>query len=151
VSLPHQLTAAVCGVFAAFVIRESVGLELYTPMGPGPGFFPLGLAIVFGGLAVAMFGQATVGRPPSAGAFWPRRAGCLRMAAILGVLVGTTLLLEPLGFRLTSLAAYLFLLNVPTRQNVIVSVLVALAGSFGVYHVFAHFLKVPLPVGVLGL
>ena len=30
-------------------------------------------------------------------------------------------------------------------------VLTALAGSFGVFHVFFYWLKVPLPIGALGL
>jgi hypothetical protein len=29
--------------------------------------------------------------------------------------------------------------------------LTALAGSFGVFHVFFYWLKVPLPIGMLGL
>lgn len=148
----YQITAAVCVLFAAFVALESVALKLYTPLGPGPGFFPLWLSILFGMLAVVMFCQATLGRSdPMPADFFATRTGYLRMAAIIGSLIGTVALLNPLGFRLTSLAFYLFLLNVLSRQSLIVSVLIALAGSFGVYHVFANFLMIPLPVGILGI
>jgi putative tricarboxylic transport membrane protein len=149
---PHQVAAGASVLFALFVGRESARLTFYTPMGPGPGFFPLWLSIVFGVLALVMFCQATFGpaRPMPAG-FFATRTGYGRIAALLASLIGTVVLLEPLGFRLTSLAFYLFLLHVLSRQRLIVSVLIALAGSFGVYHVFAHFLMVPLPVGMFGI
>ena len=35
--------------------------------------------------------------------------------------------------------------------NLHTTILFALAGSFGVFHVFYHWLKVPLPMGVLGI
>jgi hypothetical protein len=71
--------------------------------------------------------------------------------AILLALIGTVLLLEPLGFRLTTLATYLFLLYTLGRPRPLVAVAVALAASFGVYYVFVTLLKVALPVGRLGL
>ena len=58
----HQVTAVVCLVFAAFVMRRSLGMRLHTPLGPGPGFFPFWLAVIFGGLAMVMLAQATLGR-----------------------------------------------------------------------------------------
>jgi hypothetical protein len=65
--------------------------------------------------------------------------------------VATTVFLERLGFCLTMLAVYLFLLRALGRQGLIVTALVALAGSFGVYYLFVHWLQVPLPTGILGL
>ena len=149
---PYQVTAGASVLFAIFVGRESARLKFYTPMGPGPGFFPLWLSIFFGVLALVMFCQATFGRArPMPADLFATRTGYGRIGAILASLIGTVVLLEPLGFRLTSLAFYLFLLHVLSRQRLIVSVLIALAGSFGVYHVFAHFLMVPLPVGMFGI
>lgn len=149
---PYQVTAGASVLFAIFVGRESARLKFYTPMGPGPGFFPLWLSIFFGVLALVMLCQATFGRArPMPADFFATRTGYGRIAAILASLIGTVVLLEPLGFRLTSLAFYLFLLHVLSRQRLIVSVLIALAGSFGVYHVFAHVLMVPLPVGMFGI
>jgi len=43
---------------------------------------------------------------------------------------------------------YLFLLCTLGRQNLIVTVVVALAGSFGVYYLFVRWLAVPLPAGL---
>jgi putative tricarboxylic transport membrane protein len=152
VKRPYQVTAVVCVLFAAFVARQSLALKLYTPLGPGPGFFPFWLAVLFGLLAALMLGQATFGRstPPPAD-LAATRAGYLRIGAIVGSLAGTVFLLNPLGFRLTTLAFYLVLLNVLSRQNWLVTILVAAAGSFGVYHLFADVLTIPLPVGFLGI
>jgi hypothetical protein len=63
----HQVTAVACLLFAAFVARQAIQLRLSTPLGPGPGFFPLGLSIGFGALAVTLFVQATLGEPGPAG------------------------------------------------------------------------------------
>jgi putative tricarboxylic transport membrane protein len=151
-SRPYQITAAICVLFAAFVAYESVRLKFYTAMGPGPGFFPLWLSILFGVLAVLMFCQAAFGQSdPMPANFFASRSGYGRIGAILVALIGTVVLLNPLGFRLTALAFYLFLLNILSRHNLIISVLAALAGSFGVYHVFANILMLPLPVGILGI
>ncbi len=149
---PYQITAAMCLLFAAFVAYGSFKLRLYTPMGPGPGFFPFWLSLAFGLLAVILFWQASFGgSEPMPADFFATRTGYLRIAAILVALIGTVVLLNPLGFRLTSLLFYFFLLNVLGRQGLLVSVLVACVGSFGVYHVFADWLLIPLPIGVLGI
>jgi putative tricarboxylic transport membrane protein len=149
---PYQITAVLCLLFATFILRQSLALRLYTSMGPGPGFFPFWLAILLAGLALIMLGQATFApstpRPPD---FFATRTGYLRIATIVGSLVGTVVLLDPLGFRLTTLAFYLVLLNVLSRPHWLVALLIAMAGSFGVYAVFADFLKIALPVGLLGI
>lgn len=148
----HQITGFVCLVLAAFVAHESVKLKLYTPLGPGPGFFPLWLAVGFGALAVTLLVQTTLApAPPPAEPLLGGRAAVLRLGAVLTALAGTALLLEPLGFRLTTLAAYLFLLRALGRPRLSVMLVIALAGSFGVYHVFVNLLHVALPVGRLGI
>ncbi len=145
------MTAVLCLAFAAFVAWQALRLRLYTPMGPGPGFFPLWLSVAFGGLAGVLFLQATFGTSPPGEPLASNRAGALRVVAILATLTATVWLLEPLGFRLTTLAGYLVLLRVLGRPRPIVAMAVALAGSFGVYYVFAHLLQVALPVGRFGL
>ena len=60
-------------------------------------------------------------------------------------------LLAPAGFRVTALlftAALLVALGV--RRPVAIAAF-ALASSFGLFHVFYHWLNVPLPVGPFGL
>ena len=83
--------------------------------------------------------------------FFASRAGYARMAAVVVALAACAGLLTWLGYRLTMLSVFLFLLLTLGRQRLYVTVLVSIAASFGVYHVLVHWLAVPLPIGVLGL
>ena len=82
--------------------------------------------------------------------FFADLGGYLRMGAVVLSLLLGALLLERIGFRITMFALYLFLLLTLGKNNLIVSLLVAMAGSFGVYFVFTQWLNVPLPVGAFG-
>lgn len=137
---------------AAFLALESMRLRYYTSLGPGPGFFPLWLSILLAILAAAMFWKATFGKPEAMPAdFYADRKGYLRVGAVLGALVAVIVLIGPLGFRLVTLGFYLFLLTALGRQHPLVTVIIALAGSFGVYYVFVHWLAIPLPIGIFGI
>lgn len=58
---------------------------------------------------------------------------------------------SPLGFRITALLFIAgLLLALGAKQWIAVSA-TAIAGSFGVFHVFYYWLKVPLPIGLLGI
>jgi len=137
---------------AAFLVREALQLRYYTPLGPGPGFFPFWLSILLAGLAVAMFWQATFGAPEARPeGFFADRAGYVRIVAIVAALGGVIGLMDALGFCLVMLGFYAFLLLVLGRQHPVVTGIIALAGSFGVYYVFVHWLGVPLPMGILSV
>jgi hypothetical protein len=60
-------------------------------------------------------------------------------------------MLETLGFRLTLLAVLLFLIGVVERRRLLPTLAVSLGLSFGLHAVFSQWLKVPLPIGLLGL
>lgn len=149
---PYQITGCAFLFLAGFTATESLRLRYYTPLGPGPGFFAFWLACVLAVLAIVVIGQATFGateQMPSD--FVPEKKGGLRVGAVVVALVATAALLNLLGFRMTMLAVNLFLLTVLGRHSLILTLLVSLAGSFGVFHVFSRWLMVPLPVGVFGL
>ena len=149
---PYQITGFVLLFFAIFVAVESLNLRYYTTLGPGPGFFPFWLSLVLAGLAAGMLVQASFGAPEQAPAdFFANRPGYLRMGSVILALVLITALLERLGFCLTMLGMYLFLLFALGRQNWILTTIISLGGSFGVYYVFVHYLQVPLPAGLLSL
>jgi putative tricarboxylic transport membrane protein len=149
---PYQITGLVVVLLAVLLARESLRLRYYTPLGPGPGFFPLWLSLLLAVLGAAMLWRATC-RPPEAmpGDFYADRRGYLRIGAVVGALVAVILLLDPLGFRLSMLGFYLFVLIALGRQHWLLTGIIALTGSFGVYYVFVHWLAVPLPIGLLGI
>ena len=122
-------------------------------LGPGPGFFPFWLSLITGTLALALLFQTSLAKsaPASTGSLIPQRQGAMRILIILAALVGSTALLDPLGFRIS---LFLFLLFLPLGLGVgnwWVTLIFAVAGSFGIFHVFYYWLKVPLPMGMFGI
>jgi putative tricarboxylic transport membrane protein len=148
-----QLASLAFLAMSAVWMVQALAFPLKDPLGPGPGFFPFWLSLLGGGLSLALLVQVSRGGAavePTASVV-PPRGEALRVLRVLAGLAGATMLLTPLGFRLTLLLfnAYL-LVALGVRTWWLVGVF-ALAGSFGVFHVFYHWLKVPLPVGVLGI
>lgn len=149
---PYQITSVVLILFSAFVVRESLDMVYYTPLGPGAGFFPFWIGVIVGGLAAIMLFQATFQRSdPMPEGFFPTRIGYMRVGSVTLAVVGVVALMIPVGFRLTMLFFLVFLLFALGRQNWLVTALVSLAGSFGAFYIFEKWLQVPLPVGMLGI
>ena len=161
--------ACVCllGIFLPALVT-SLGYSLTDALGPGPGFFPFWLSLIGAVLSAAILvqvtlaaghgdddEQASVAAHASAENIAAARAADQHVALQgIGVLVALTAaaaLFEPLGYRLTMLPFIAGLLLILGARSLIAIALTALAGSFGVFHVFYHWLKVPLPIGEFGL
>jgi putative tricarboxylic transport membrane protein len=140
------------GVFIPALIT-SLGYSLTDALGPGPGFFPFWLSAFGIALTLAMLVQLARGGIVSddAVALLPNRKVALQAGAVLAALTLAAALLEPLGFRLTMLPFIAGLLLVLGARSLLAVAICSLAGSFGVFHVFYYWLKVPLPIGVLGI
>jgi putative tricarboxylic transport membrane protein len=146
-----QQGAAVCFViFSALVVWGSLSLEYYTKLGPGAGFFPLWLGVAMGGLSLVWLVQVSrrTGKPPSPASF-PGRTGIVRILAIIASLAVAALVMNFLGFQVAMFLLLIFLLLVLGRQPVWLTVIIALAGSIGVYRVFVTYLDVQLPAASL--
>jgi putative tricarboxylic transport membrane protein len=114
--------------------------------GPGARFLPvlLGLIVAVLGAGIALRpGASEVGDAPAAG-------GAGRVAWTLGALAAYVLVLEPLGFLLATapFLVVLFLAYGERRWPVVLAV--ALGATGATYALFALWLGVPLPRGVLG-
>ena len=127
-------------------------MEYYTPLGPGAGFFPLWLGAVMGGLSLIWLVQVSgrTGRPKE-GMFLPERDGMVRLLMVLGAMMAATLLMDFLGFQVAMFLLLFFLLLIPGRQTIWLTMVVALLGSVGVYHLFGSYLDVQLPKASLAL
>ncbi len=144
--------ACVCllGIFAAALVT-SLDYSLMDALGPGPGFFPFWLSLIGAALTVAILMQNARSQDIATVDILPNRQAAWQVGGVLIALTAAAALLEPLGFRLTTLlfiAGLLFALGARSPSAIL---LTALAGSFGVFHVFFYWLKVPLPIGALGL
>lgn len=117
---------------------------------PGPGFLPLWLSLAL----IATGGILTIkgirpGPLPKTEVIWPERIGWRRNGILLCALALSFLLLDLLGFLVTTalfVAAVAFGLG--TRSwRILASV--PLLTAIVLYGVFAAWLKVPLPRGIL--
>jgi putative tricarboxylic transport membrane protein len=146
--------ACVCllGVFLATLVT-SLGYALADAIGPGPGFFPFWLSaigmLLTGAMLVQLARGQVLGNAPDE--IVPNRRAAFQAAGVLVALAVATALLEPLGFRLTMLPFIAGLLVMLGARSLYGIALCAVAGSFGVFHVFHYWLRVPLPIGALGI
>jgi len=148
-----QITCIAFVVLSVLTIVLSFEYPYKDRLGPGPAFFPIWLSIITGALALALFIQTTWGGSAADAAvkLLPERQGARRIVIILLALLACLALLAPLGFRIS---LFLFLLFLPPglgANNWRGALIFAVAGSFGIFHVFYHWLKVPLPMGVFGM
>lgn len=146
----HQSAALLFMVGSVFVVWEAWKLDYYSKLGPGAGFFPFWLGLFFGVLSFVWLVQVSLqsGRPKE-GAFLPREGGTRRILLILASLVVLGCLMNLIGFQLTMFLFLVFLLMILGRQKLLVTLIIALPCSVGVYHVFVTYLDVPLPVASL--
>ena len=133
-------------------VWQSSLLALTDKLGPGPGFFPFWLSLIGSAFSLALLIGVirAPADPRDAPPILPDGYGARRIAAIIGTLAVTTLLMEALGFQLAMLGFNVVLLVALGERWWIAIGLFAAAGSFGVYYVFTRWLDVLLPAGLLG-
>lgn len=76
-------------------------------------------------------------------------SGTGRMVAIFAVLIAYVLLLEPVGFILTTLACALLVMLIMGERKWFMLVLIPIALSAALYLIFRFGLNIPLPKGIL--
>lgn len=140
------------GIFIPAIVT-SLGYSLTDALGPGPGFFPFWLSLIGAVLSALILLQVTRAKPADDVDvnFAPPRGMILQAIGILAALTAAAILFEPLGYRLTMLPFIVGVLLVLGARSALAITLTAIAGSFGVFHVFYHWLKVPLPIGAFGV
>ena len=140
----------VSGVFlmllGLFVVCERMVLPLGTASRPGPGYFPLLLAIllmVLGAILIVRGKDATKIRSVS----WPEAPHAV---AILGCCLFVSLFMETIGYRLTLLLVLGFLFGVMERIKLWLTLVLTFGFSLGTFWLFDSLLRVPLPRGGWG-
>lgn len=145
---PYQITASILFILSALIIYESLQLKYYTSLGPGPGFFPFWLALCLAVLSVVMFYQATFkNTDPRPDDFIDSRLGYMRALGMCVAWIWAAAMLERLGYRLTMMVFFPFLLLTLGRVRWHLIALITLLGSIVTFYVFSIHLSAPLPVG----
>ncbi|OHE23622.1 MAG: hypothetical protein A2X92_07375 [Syntrophus sp. GWC2_56_31] len=147
-----QRAAAVCFIaLSGYVCIAAIGMEYYTKLGPGPGFFPFWLGSIMGGLSIVwliqLFRQS---EKSNEGRFLPEKKGVIQIVLILAALAATAVM-SVIGFQLTMFLFMVFLLRVLGRSSVWTTLSIALVCSVGVFHLFGRYLDVQLPASSLSM
>jgi putative tricarboxylic transport membrane protein len=144
--------AALLLCLGLYVMTAAVQMQYHTPLGPGPGFFPFWLGAMLTVATIVWTGRLYLERTsPIKEDLIPDRKARYRLIFILAALVAYILLLERLGFRITMLAFLLTVLYGPGRQSLLLSVVVAAVGSFGMYYLFHDLLGLHVPFASIGV
>ena len=132
---------AAFGALGAYVLVSSVGLGLWTSLGPGPGLFPFAMGAVLAAMSVLWLLQelkrsSTTGEGADGGL----------VLAVVVSLVLLAALLDLLGFQLSMFLFLMYHLKIRGKRSWLSALLTALAGSVGAFYAFNYGLNVALPV-----
>ncbi len=127
-----------------FITWEALRVGLGTPQQPGSGFIPLCVAIILFFLSLALIYQNWNVRVK-------RKEIPVRVVLALATLFAYSLVLETLGFIISTfiMVGILFRLGQPRRWWVLIGMSAAATGS--AYFIFGHLLSVFFPRGILGI
>jgi putative tricarboxylic transport membrane protein len=143
--------AAILLALAGYIFLAASALPFGTARVPQTAFFPKTLAVLLAILSLVVLAQALAGKRATFDADKIGPAGWCRIGASLATLIGFALVLQPLGFLLSTFLLMVCLLRAIEAQSWGKVIAVALATSLLTYGLFAWLLGVPLPAGVLGI
>ena len=140
---------------AVYVIATAWQLGIRSELGPGAGFFPFVLALLFGFLALlwlvldllSAWRGTTVPDWPEGPP--PQGPAALRLLGLCAALVLSAAVMERLGFPLTVFALTLVMLLLFEERRPAILLCAALAAGPGFYALFVLALGVELPPGPL--
>ena len=144
-----RITAALLLAFAvAFSAGALKQYQWWGSGGPGPAFLPFWLGLVMAILALTMLTRSL--REKNAGAAWlPRGEGLRDMLVVLAVTVAFVALLNVTGMIIGTALYLLVLVRFLGRHRWRVTVAIAAAAAGFNWLVFVHWLRVPMPQGML--
>jgi putative tricarboxylic transport membrane protein len=137
--------------WAVFLLIQSRHLSFGSMRVPQTGFFPTVLAILLLILAAILFGQGFVGAEPGRGPDKILAEGWSRIGLTLAAMIAFALVLESLGFLLSTFFLMILLLRAIESQRWSKVVVVAVLTAIASYAIFGWILGIPLPGGVLGI
>ena len=141
--------AALLALGIAFSAGALTHYAYWGENGPGPAFLPfwlgLSMAVLASILLIGAVRSADPGEP-----WLPRGDGLRRLLLVFGISVAFVALLKVVGMALGTVLFLIVLLRGLDRQPWPLTIAVALVVAAVNYLVFIHWLKVPMPTGMLG-
>jgi hypothetical protein len=141
--------AALLALGVAFSAGALKHHEYWGANGPGPAFLPFWLGLVMALLAALLLIAAV--RSPDPGEEWlPRGDPLRRLVLVLAATTALVALLQVVGMIVGTVLFLIALVRFLDRHPWPLTIAVALAVAAVNFVVFTYWLRVPLPVGVLG-
>jgi hypothetical protein len=142
------ISGAVFLALALAVIGGARSLPVGRLSQPGPGFFPLGLALLLAALSAALLLRGLRRSGTDVAALWPDRGGAGRVALVAAALLGYVAVVDVAGYLLATAALFLVLIRALGGRSWTAAAMAGVAGSVGSYLLFARALRVTLPAGL---
>jgi putative tricarboxylic transport membrane protein len=144
-----RVTAALLLAFAvAFSVGALKQYQWWGSGGPGPAFMPFWLGLVMALLALSMLLRSLKQKDPGA-AWLPRGEGLRDMLVVLAATVAFIALLKVTGMIIGTAVYLAFLVRYLGRHRWWVTLAIALAAAGFNWLVFVHWLRVPMPEGMI--
>lgn len=149
-----RITGVIMLLLCLLTAWEAHNLALFDRLGPGPGFFPFWLALIGAALCAVIVAQVSNARLDKRGAdpgVFPRGEALAKGLAILAMSLVYSVVLDWLGFRLTTTFYAAALVMFLGERRWWAAALFGLIAGFGLFHLFNNWLDVLLPVGEFGI
>ena len=135
-------------IFASILFTESLGLQYYTPTGPGPGFFPIWINGTLIILSIVYIGLSLKKEKILFKDIFPKGKDLINMLSVLGSIVIFMLIIEVAGF-VTASTVLLFLVLFRLYKWYL-ALGVSVGTSILLLVIFQYVMEVPLPVNMFG-
>lgn len=129
-----------------YVLVDSLGLGLWTSLGPGPGMFPFAMGVLLVSMSAVWLLQEL--RNPSEAPGGVDRRLVIEVVVSLAILAAV---MDLIGFQLSMFLFLMYHLKLRGRRTWGSSLIIAVAGSFGAFYAFNFGLNVALPVSAFPL
>ncbi len=148
---PDRKSSLVWLALAGLICLESLRLPIGSLREPGPGFLPLVVGVLLGGLSGVCFLRAGVEASKQANVAWYSRERWKNLVWILLALFAYAGVLDFLGFVVSTFLLLVFLFRFGiTPQRWVWAVGGGAIASLSCYAVFELWLRTQLPKGILG-
>jgi putative tricarboxylic transport membrane protein len=142
------ISSSICFIFGLSIVLYAPEFDLGSLMAPGSGFMPFLSGLLISGFSAIMFLSALFDRSSAGEKVWTGVKFQKLIIIILGLLLFAALI-ETLGFIVCSFLLMLMATHYAGSQTWLITILVSILSSVGSYVLFAVWLSVPLPKGIL--
>ena len=132
------------------ILWSLMTLKVGTFRHPGPAFVPLFCGIVISILAAIVFFQAKRNTQKITGESIYSEGSLVKTLSTIGILIVYGLMLERLGFIVTTFLVFLFIFKKVAGTSWFIGILESLIVTGSSYFIFGYLLKTPMPRGWLG-